>query len=264
MHIRNNGFSLVELAVVITIIGVIIGGILVGRDMIRSSEIRAAIDESQHYTQALNNFRDKYGELPGDFSAATSHWPAAHADLNTCKVTVTDDLRTCNGDGDGWITEQPDNKTYYEQFRAWQHLKLAGMIVQRVTPITGANGTQDRRVGYNIPTSKLNGAGWGLMGLPIEWVTVTYTSFITHNANDVPPGHVLILGGNALSGHEDLPFQQNVFSGREAQKLDTKIDDGNAQTGRVVVQKHPTELTPADYTATSDDIAWTLVFKTGL
>jgi prepilin-type N-terminal cleavage/methylation domain-containing protein len=62
----QQGFTLVELAIVLVIIGLIIGGVLVGQDMIRSAEIRSTIGQYEKYNTALNVFRDKFGGIPGD------------------------------------------------------------------------------------------------------------------------------------------------------------------------------------------------------
>lgn len=65
---NQQGFTLVELAIVLVIIGLIVGGVLVGQDMIKSAEIRSTISQWEGYNTAVNTFRDKYGYIPGDIN----------------------------------------------------------------------------------------------------------------------------------------------------------------------------------------------------
>src|ERR1017187_10157050 len=69
---RNRGFTLIELSIVLVIIGLIVGGVLVGQDLIRAAEVRATISQIEKYQTAVNTFRDKYTALPGDMNAATA------------------------------------------------------------------------------------------------------------------------------------------------------------------------------------------------
>jgi prepilin-type N-terminal cleavage/methylation domain-containing protein len=67
---RNKGFTLIELSIVLVIIGLVVGGVLVARDLIRASEVRATISQIEKYNVAANTFRGKFGYLPGDIPAA--------------------------------------------------------------------------------------------------------------------------------------------------------------------------------------------------
>ncbi|MGB1539945.1 MAG: prepilin-type N-terminal cleavage/methylation domain-containing protein, partial [Rickettsiales bacterium] len=73
----HTGFSLVELSIVLAIIGLLAGGILGGRNLIRSAELRSIITERKQYWDAVSIFHDRYMELPGDMSDAEDHWGAA-------------------------------------------------------------------------------------------------------------------------------------------------------------------------------------------
>jgi prepilin-type N-terminal cleavage/methylation domain-containing protein len=119
---RQQGFTLVELAIVLVIIGLIIGGVLVGAEMIRLAKIRAVVSQMQKYNTAVSAFRLKYDCLPGD-----------------CPNAVALGLGTSggagdNGDGNGmihsygfmfasqWANHQKEN------LNVWYHLSQAGMI----------------------------------------------------------------------------------------------------------------------------------------
>jgi prepilin-type N-terminal cleavage/methylation domain-containing protein len=62
----DSGFTLIELSIALVIIGLIVGGVLVGRDLIKAAEVRATITQIEKYNSAANTFYGKYGYLPGD------------------------------------------------------------------------------------------------------------------------------------------------------------------------------------------------------
>ena len=68
----QQGFTLIELSIVLVIIGLIVGGVLVGRDMIQAATIRAQVAQIEKYNAAVNTFRLKYNGLPGDMLPAVA------------------------------------------------------------------------------------------------------------------------------------------------------------------------------------------------
>ena len=66
---EQQGFTLIELSIVLVIIGLIVGGILVGQDLIKAAEIRATVAQVEKYNAAVNTFRTKFNAIPGDISA---------------------------------------------------------------------------------------------------------------------------------------------------------------------------------------------------
>src|SRR5689334_20830022 len=72
----ESGFTLIELSIVLVIIGLIVGGVLVGQDMIKAAQIRATVAQIEKYNTAVNTFRNKYNALPGDMSNPTYFFPS--------------------------------------------------------------------------------------------------------------------------------------------------------------------------------------------
>jgi len=109
---RSRGFTLVEIAIVLVIIGLLLGGVLQGQSLIDSARVKNIVQQATSLTAAVNAYQDKFHALPGDDVQGTTHAPGA----------------TGNGNGDGQIDE-------YQL--APQHLALSGFI-------TGSfNGTTD-------------------------------------------------------------------------------------------------------------------------
>ena len=68
MH-NGAGFTLIEMSIVLVIIGLITGGVLVGRDLIEAAKIRAQITQVERFKTAVQTFRTKYNGLPGDLDS---------------------------------------------------------------------------------------------------------------------------------------------------------------------------------------------------
>jgi prepilin-type N-terminal cleavage/methylation domain-containing protein len=107
MSKRQNGFTLIEIAIVLVIIGLLLGGVLKGQELITGARVRNLIQQQDGVKAAYFGFLDRYRALPGDFSGAK-------AAING----VTND-----GDGDGKI-----ESTGAEHILVWHHLAKSGFI----------------------------------------------------------------------------------------------------------------------------------------
>lgn len=223
MH-HQRAFSLVELAIVLVILGLLVGGILAGQNLIRASELRAVTTEHDRFTTATHAFREKYFQLPGDMTTATEHWGAAHATPATCGTTSTGDARTCNGNGNGTIDlYDGSDATSNEYFRFWQHIANAGLIEGPYSGIQGSAGNVSHGVGgLNVPRSKtLNGI----------WYVRDMGNRSGHGELfDGNYGNSFLFGGQSTTSQPSVA----ILKPEDAWNLDHKIDDGMPATGRVL------------------------------
>lgn len=206
---RQQGFSMIELAVVIVIIGLLIGAIIMGRTMIRQSELRNIATEYNLYTGAIEEFKNKYQAMPGDFSAATSNWSTGGG------------MTVANGDGSGTVGTSttggvPSGSS--EWYQAWTHMALAGLVPGR---FTGADGGSGAEPGSNVPSSKVTPGGWTLL---FFLNTSTSASFWSGKY-----GHILTFGakntGTYTSGGIVTPVEMSA--------IDQKMDDGKPALGKL-------------------------------
>ncbi|MEQ9023070.1 MAG: prepilin-type N-terminal cleavage/methylation domain-containing protein, partial [Pseudomonadales bacterium] len=60
------GFTLIEIAVVLVIIGLLLGGVLQGQQLIENSRVKSATNDFNGIAAAAFSYQDRYGRLPGD------------------------------------------------------------------------------------------------------------------------------------------------------------------------------------------------------
>jgi len=264
MQKKRLGFSLVEVSIVLLVVALLIGGIMTGRSLIRSSELQATMQEYSKYVQVVSTFRDKYFALPGDFAGATTLWGTASGGCPEGAGTGTE---TCNGNGDGHVIDLGNmGGTYNEGLRAWQHLSNAGLIDGGFTG-TAAN-KYEYLIGTSIPASKLGGAGWKMATITTRDIPTAPVTEISYTTGDIPPNLTLWLGGPYFEGTFRM---SGVITPLEAYDLDAKSDDGRSTTGRIISQSD-SGMSACDDGATgyattgstANSPTCVLVFKTGL
>ena len=226
---RKKGFTLIELSIVLVIVGLLIGGIVAGRSLLRQSEVTSTIVDAQKYVAAVQAFQQKYNALPGDMPNATTSWGIAAGSTGTdatCWASSnggTTGTATCNGNGDGQINY---TGTYAnETLRMWQHLVNAGFISGSFS----GNGA-GYIVGSNGPAGTVAGLGFGLV-----WVGTNSGGSPYPVAFDGVYGHIITIGGTYGAGY---PPVAGVLTGDEAQSLDSKFDDGSPALGNIRTWKN--------------------------
>lgn len=108
---KQTGFTLIELAIVLVIIGLLLGGVLRGQELINSAKVKNMARDFQNVQVYIYGYQDKFKALPGDDPAAVTHVGA-----------------TTDGDRDGLIEGDWDTQlNNTESCNFWQHVRLAGL-----------------------------------------------------------------------------------------------------------------------------------------
>jgi prepilin-type N-terminal cleavage/methylation domain-containing protein len=122
--LTESGFTLVEIAIVLVIIGLLLGGILKGQEMITQAKIKNVINDFNGVTAAVNSYQDRYRALPGDDATADVRWSTQGA---------------VKGNGDGALAgvynfvPAGTPTTTQESNLFWWHLRLGGFVPGAVT-----------------------------------------------------------------------------------------------------------------------------------
>jgi len=133
----QRGFTLVEIAIVLVIVGLILGGVFKGQALVDSARVRAMSTEIEGIRTAWLSFQDRYRAIPGDFP----------------KAPMQIDSATTPGDGNGRIDDPA------ERAGVWQQLSLAGFISGSYDGATSSAGSSsDVNCGpYTCPQNPFNG-----------------------------------------------------------------------------------------------------------
>lgn len=216
----KHGFTLIELSIVLVIIALIVGGVLVGKDMIEQAQLRASLKELEAYNAATNTFRNKYAALPGDI-----------AQPEKFGLGLGGGGLGAGGDGDGQIYSYRYFDTgiganyMVEIFNYWYHLSQAGLLTQSYTgtAITGAAAPTNLQ-GYMPRFNYAKNAAFVVANTPRDANTnatfgnaFAITSFSALNAT-------IACNAGFCS----------VLTGAEAMAIDSKLDDAKSRTGSVV------------------------------
>lgn len=211
MKARQAGFTLVEIAIVLVIIGLLLGGVLKGQELINSAKVKNFATDFRNIPLFIYGYQDKFKALPGDHHTVTAQMTTANLATTPTSsgnpaVACTNPSAgsTCTGNGviDGvWTSTTMTDETQL----FWQHVRLAGLAAG---PTSNASDLRPTNADGGFIGIESGAAATG--GPYISGMTPTY----------------LVCSTGIL--------------GKYAKQLDTTLDDGNTATGslRVVASNH--------------------------
>ena len=198
MKTRQTGFTLVEIAIVLVIIGLLLGGILKGQEMIVQAKIKNAIQDFSGISAAYYGYQDRYRAIPGDDAGAAARW-------------LTPTVAT-SGNGNS-ILEGAYNATAVtgppagpESLLWWDDLRRSGFV-------TGALGLTNPTNAFSGLIGVMQGDGTGVTG--------------------TPPGPVLASTTPVIPGFTNLIMCSTNLPDKVAIALDVQMDDGAPNSGAV-------------------------------
>jgi prepilin-type N-terminal cleavage/methylation domain-containing protein len=154
---RQSGFTLIEIAIVLVIIGLLLGGILKGQELINSARVKNLATDFRNIPVFIYGYQDKFKALPGDDSAANTHVAGTNASSPGAVAKRGDGVIDGNWDS----TTQTD-----ESYLFWQQVRLAGLAAGSTTvgaddypPKNAAGG----RIGIQSatkPFTSMNSGTW--------------------------------------------------------------------------------------------------------
>ena len=134
----QKGFTLVEIAIVLVIIGLLLGGILKGQEMITQAKIKNVVADFSGISAAYYGYQDRYRAIPGDDAGATARWATAALPAAPASGAY----------GNGIVTGGYETSVANEESRLfWAHLRQAGFVAgtgqqQPFNAVTGLLGVQ--------------------------------------------------------------------------------------------------------------------------
>lgn len=156
----ESGFTLVELSIVLTIVGLLIAGVLRGQEMIQNGRVVATVSQVKSYEAAVATFKSQYGGMPGDIVNASERVPGCNQNCDPFMPGGGNNIVGNNTWMDGWFSQVtspmplPAASEGDETLLFWLHLAKADMISGITDDVLKGSTI---KLGDSLPSSRFNG-----------------------------------------------------------------------------------------------------------
>lgn len=206
MKRNQSGFTLIEIAIVLVIIGLLLGGVLKGQELINSAKVKNLATDFRNIPVFIYGYQDKFRSLPGDDANVGDHLGGVCANATAGTPSSSPCYASTGPVGNGiingnWNTTDTNDESY----RFWQQVRVAGLT----------SGSTTAGAADYLP---VNAAG-GLIGIQSGTSDPTKTP-VKDASSAAIRGTYIICSPNIL--------------GKFAKQLDIQLDDGNTATGSMM------------------------------
>ena len=220
---KNNGFTLVEISIVMIIIGLLIGGTFGGMKLVENMQVNKTVQDLKAIESAALTFKDPYGRLPGDLRNPATRLP----NCTVAPCATGGDGNRILGDGGyaGFTVTATD-----ERFTFWSQLQASDIVsigVKNVTTLDFGEGQPEAPVGGGYKMGYSGSAGAAAHGIPRPF-----------------PRHTIFVTGSPEVWLTPAP--QSV-SCPQTISIDRKMDDGAPLSGAVMLWTYGNCMTGPPY-----------------
>jgi len=197
---KQKGFTLVEIAIVLVIIGLLLAGVMKGQELINSAKVKNMINDFRTVSAIVSGYQDRFRVLPGDQSQAQLAAAfGSSATVTACTPLAAGLCAPNNGRIDGnWNSTSVAEESYV----FWQHVRKANLLTGPID-INDANYLPRNADGGRIGVE----SGINSAGVSAPWIAGMRGSFFV-----------------CMDG----------VLGRYAKQIDVVMDDGNTASGSVM------------------------------